>query len=63
MILPYNTFAVLYQAKQDDLLKPKHLKPGMVRRELQRVGVVEATLRDGKRQHRHGEGEVKRRRG
>ncbi len=49
MIVPYNTFAVACQAKQDDLLRPKHLNPDRVRRELHRVRVVEATLRDGKR--------------
>jgi hypothetical protein len=49
MIVPYNAYAAVYQAKQDDLLKPNHLNPDLVRWELHRVWVVEATLRDGKR--------------
>jgi Protein of unknown function (DUF1329) len=49
MLVPYNAYAAVYQAKQDDLLKPNHLNPDLVRWELHRVWVVEATLRDGKR--------------
>ena len=49
MIVPYNAYAAVYQAKQDDLLKPNHLNPDLVRWELHRVWVVEATLREGKR--------------
>lgn len=49
MIVPYNTYAAVYGAKQDELLKPSHLNPDLVRWELHRVWVVEATLRDGKR--------------
>lgn len=49
MIVPYNTYQAVYQAKQDDLLKPNHLNPDLVRWELHRVWVVEAKLRDGKR--------------
>jgi hypothetical protein len=47
--VPYNAYAAVYQAKQDDLLKPNHLNPDLVRWELHRVWVVEATLREGKR--------------
>ena len=47
--VPYNAYAAVYQAKQDDLLKPNHLNPDFVRWELHRVWVVEATLREGKR--------------
>src|SRR5512134_1411294 len=47
--LPYNAYAAVYQAKQDDLLKPNHLNPDLVRWELHRVWVVEATLKEGKR--------------
>ena len=47
--MPYNAYAAVYQAKQDDLLKPNHLNPDLVRWELHRVWVVEATLREGKR--------------
>ena len=49
MLVPYNTYAAVYQAKQDDLLKPNHLNPDLVRWELHRVWVVEAKLKDGKR--------------
>ena len=49
MMVPYNAYAAVYQAKQDDLLKPNHLNPDLVRWELHRVWVVEATLREGKR--------------
>ena len=49
MFVPYNAYAAVYGAKQDDLLKPNHLNPDLVRWELHRVWVVEATLREGKR--------------
>jgi hypothetical protein len=49
MVIPYNAYAAVYGAKQDDLLKPNHLNPDLVRWELHRVWVVEATLREGKR--------------
>ncbi|MCA0244054.1 MAG: DUF1329 domain-containing protein [Proteobacteria bacterium] len=49
MFVPYNDYAAVYGAKQDDLLKPNHLNPDLVRWELHRVWVVEATLREGKR--------------
>jgi hypothetical protein len=47
--VPYNAYGAVYQAKQDDLLKPNHLNPDLVRWELHRVWVVEATLKEGKR--------------
>jgi len=49
MLVPYNAYAAVYQSKQDELFKPKHLNPDLVRWELHRVWVVEATLREGKR--------------
>ena len=49
MLVPYNTYAAVYQARQDELLKPNHLNPDLVRWELHRVWVVEAKLKDGKR--------------
>ncbi len=49
MIVPYNAYATVYGAKQDDLVKPNHLNPDLVRWELHRVWVVEATLKEGKR--------------
>lgn len=47
--VPYNDYQAVYQAKQADLLKPNHLNPDLVRWELHRVWVVEATLKEGKR--------------
>lgn len=49
MYVPYNAYAAVYQAKQDELLKPNHLNPDLVRWELHRVWVVEATLKADKR--------------
>jgi hypothetical protein len=49
MLVPYNAYAAVYGAKQDELLKPNHLNPDLVRWELHRVWVVEATLKEGKR--------------
>ncbi len=49
IVVPYNDYKAVYGAKQDDLLKPNHLNPDLVRWELHRVWVVEATLREGKR--------------
>ncbi|HSW22304.1 MAG TPA: DUF1329 domain-containing protein, partial [Burkholderiaceae bacterium] len=49
IVVPYNAYAAVYQAKQEQLLKPNHLNPDLVRWELHRVWVVEATLREGKR--------------
>src|SRR5574337_810520 len=49
MLVPYNAYQAVYQSKQDELVKPNHLNPDMVRWELHRVWVVEATLKPGKR--------------
>jgi hypothetical protein len=49
MLVPYNAYQAVYQSKQDDLLKPNHLNPDLVRWELHRVWIVEATLKEGKR--------------
>jgi hypothetical protein len=49
IVVPYNAYAAVYGAKQDELLKPNHLNPDLVRWELHRVWVVEATLKEGKR--------------
>ncbi len=49
LIVPYNAYTAVYGAKQDELLKPGHLNPDLVRWELHRVWVVEATLKEGKR--------------
>ena len=47
--IPYNTYRMAYHSKQAELLTPNHLNPDLVRWELHRVWVVEATLREGKR--------------
>jgi hypothetical protein len=49
MFVPYNDYKAVYGSKQDDLLKPNHLNPDLVRWELHRVWVVDATLKQGKR--------------
>lgn len=49
ILVPYNAYQAVYQSKQDDLLKPNHLNPDLVRWELHRVWVVDATLKEGKR--------------
>ena len=49
MLVPYNDYRAVYQSTQDTLLTPNHLNPDLVRWELHRVWVVEATLREGKR--------------
>jgi hypothetical protein len=47
--VPYNAYRAVYGAKQDELVKPNHLNPDVVRWELHRVWVVEAKLKEGKR--------------
>jgi len=49
MFVPYNAYQAVYESKQDELLQPNHLNPDLVRWELHRVWVVEATLKEGKR--------------
>jgi hypothetical protein len=49
MLVPYNSYRMAYHTKQDELFKPNHLNPDVVRWELHRVWVVEATLKEGKR--------------
>ena len=49
MYVPYSNYKLVYDSKRDDLLKPKHLNPDVVRWELHRVWVVEATLKPDKR--------------
>lgn len=47
MYIPYNTFGMAYGSTADQLLSPGYLNPEVVRWELHRVWVVEATLREG----------------
>jgi hypothetical protein len=49
MYVPYNNYNLVYWSKANQLLTPKHLNPDLVRWELHRVWVVEATLKPGKR--------------
>jgi hypothetical protein len=49
MIVPYNTYKLVYWSKRDDVTTPNHLNPDPVRWETHRVWVVEATLKPGKR--------------
>jgi hypothetical protein len=47
--IPYNAYKFVYQSKREDVLKPKFLNPDLVRWELHRMWVVEASLKPGKR--------------
>jgi hypothetical protein len=49
MIVPYNTYKLNYHDKAADITTPNHVNPDLVRWELHRVWVVEATLKPGKR--------------
>ena len=49
MIIPYNDYKMVYFSKSQDLFKPNHLNPDLVRWEKHRVWVVEANLKPGKR--------------
>ncbi len=49
MYVPYNTYKLNYHEKAADITTPNHINPDLVRWELHRVWVVEATLKPGKR--------------
>lgn len=49
MLIPYNSYKLVYQSTKEKLFGPKHLNPDYVRWELHRVWIVEATLKPGKR--------------
>ena len=49
MIVPYNDYKLDYHTAVADITKPNHINPDLVRWELHRVWVVEATLKPGKR--------------
>jgi hypothetical protein len=54
MIVPYNAYkAQYYSGPKDALTKPNHFNPDLLRWELHRVWVVEATLKPGKRHVYH----------
>jgi hypothetical protein len=47
MIVPYNTYRLTYHANVDDVLRKEEINPELLRWELHRVWVVEATLKPG----------------
>jgi hypothetical protein len=49
MIVPYNDYKLAYHQSVGDITKPNHVNPDLLRWELHRVWVVEATLKPGKR--------------
>lgn len=49
MYVPYNTYKLSYHEKAADITTPNHINPDLLRWELHRVWVVEATLKPGKR--------------
>jgi hypothetical protein len=49
MLVPYNTFKLVYAKDPYAVTTPNHLNPDYVRWEAHRVWVVEATLKEGKR--------------
>ncbi len=49
LYVPYNTYRMAYDSTAKELLQADHLNPDLVRWELHRVWVVEATLAEGKR--------------
>jgi hypothetical protein len=54
MIVPYNAYKLTYApGSKENLFKPKFVNPDLMRWELHRVWVVEATLRPGKRHIYH----------
>ncbi len=49
IFVPYNAYRLTYDSKPADVTKPGHINPDLVRWELHRVWVVEATLKADKR--------------
>ncbi|MBO9648115.1 MAG: DUF1329 domain-containing protein [Variovorax sp.] len=47
--VPYNTYRFTYNDKPDEVFQPKSINPSVLRWELHRVWIVEATLKEGKR--------------
>lgn len=47
--VPYNAYRFVYHDKAEEVFGPKFINPAMVRWELHRMWVVEATLKEGKR--------------
>ncbi|MFA7060049.1 MAG: DUF1329 domain-containing protein [Pedobacter sp.] len=49
MFIPYNNYRMVFQSTSSQIFSSKHLNPDLVRWELHRVWVVEATLKPGMR--------------
>ena len=49
MLVPYNTHRLSHHPKVEEILNPGHINPDLLRWELHRVWVVEATLKPGQR--------------
>jgi len=49
VFMPYNNYKAVFETKPEDQMGPRFLKPEVLRWELHRVWVVEATLKPGKR--------------
>jgi hypothetical protein len=49
MYVPYSNYRLSNEAKVAEITKPGHINPDLVRWELHRVWVIEATLKEGKR--------------
>jgi hypothetical protein len=49
MYVPYSNYRLTYEPVPANITKPQHLNPDLLRWELHRVWVVEATLKEGKR--------------
>ena len=49
MYIPYNAYRAVYVKSKDGYYSPRHMNPDVLRWELHRVWVVEATLKPGKR--------------
>ena len=49
MYVPYSNYRLTYHKNPADVTKPNHINPDLVRWELHRVWVVEATLKADKR--------------
>lgn len=47
--VPYNTYRFTYHDKPEEVFQPKFINPDVVRWELHRVWVVDATLKEGQR--------------
>lgn len=49
MYIPYNNYDMVFYSQTEDILGEKFVNPELVRWELHRVWIVEATLKDGER--------------